>query len=302
MRYSRYHIFPTVIFAAAFFFVSAGTAFSAEPRIYFDFPEETIAPESPFRVQLFIESTDEPINAVSATFSYSPDVLELESINTASSVIDIWTEETGMKEAGIITLEGGAREPFEGEDGVFAELVFRGKSLGTAQISLEEGTLYIADGSGTPAPVSRAIAFVSVAEDGRVLAEGDIPDTNPPELRETELSINPLSGERIIAFTAGDNESGVRETSARFRTGFFWSPWESVATPVHIEDGVWAAQVRAVDNYGNAASVTKYVPSEIIWKILLIIALVSVLVWITLYVQQRKGVLYTHGRNKEKSN
>ncbi|MES2470859.1 MAG: hypothetical protein V4526_01340 [Patescibacteria group bacterium] len=104
-----------------------------------------------FQVSLGVDYTEDYINAVSATISYTTDTLELVSISKNSSILNLWVREpTYSNQTGKAELEGVIFNPgYKGSFGNIATLTFRAKKPGSARVSVSEGSVLANDGKGT---------------------------------------------------------------------------------------------------------------------------------------------------------
>jgi len=246
------------------FVLLTGASFVAAsqiPNFYFEVPSEAIAPNSEFIVPLFLAS-EEPINALSVSFSYSSDILELVSLNTGSSIIDVWAHYPNIDTSGEVFFEGGISNAFTGEKGEIASFAFRVKRIGTAQVSVTKAYAYYADGLGTSVETEKPLVFVEARDKGTLLSlEGE--DAEKPEFKEVFIEVNPIDKTPVVVFQVSDEGSGIKETQFRYRTGFLWSEWALAQNYVRIADETWIFQIKAIDNLGNVAVYTKYVPEAI---------------------------------------
>ena len=245
------------------FFASVSfTKASENPVFHLSYPEEAVAPRSEFLVKFSVAS-EASINALSATLLYSSDILELVSLNTGSSIIDFWVKNPDISKTGTVFFEGGMSISFKGTSGEIASLLFRVKRPGTAQISIREARAYYADGKGTLAEGNRAIVFVTGAEEGTRLSSGGT-DIQKPKFKEISLAMNPIEGKRIIVFDVRDNDSGIKETLFRYRTGLLWSEWFPATNPIRLAEKTWTFEIKAEDNFGNVATHTQYLLNELL--------------------------------------
>lgn len=244
-----------ILFASVLYTEAAeGPVFSLE------YPKEAIAPSSEFLVRLLVES-EVPINALQATVFYSSDILELVSLNTGSSVVDVWVQNPDTKKAGTVFFEGGIRNIFQGRDGEVASFVFRVKRPGVAQVSVRDASVYYADGKGARTEAHHSIAFVTSNERGALLSFQNT-DAKKPEFKEISLAENPIEKRDMVAFDVRDEGSGIKETQFRYRTGLLWSEWLPATNPVRLAEKTWVFQLKATDNLGNVALYTGYLPHE----------------------------------------
>jgi hypothetical protein len=98
-------------------------------------------------------STTVPINAMSATLAFPPDLLEVVSISKERSFLDLWTEETAIREdVGEVHWSGGTYKK-GGVTGTTTALTLRvkAKRAGMAQVYFKEAEVLESDGYGTEA-------------------------------------------------------------------------------------------------------------------------------------------------------
>lgn len=93
-----------------------------------------------------------PINAMSATLGFPPDLLQVVSISKEGSFLNLWTEETTIREeVGEVHWSGGTTQR-GGVTGTSTALTIRLKALraGTAQLYFKDAQVLASDGAGTP--------------------------------------------------------------------------------------------------------------------------------------------------------
>jgi len=115
----------------------------------------------PLTVEVNIE-TDTPVNAIEASFSYPKDLLEVASISSTSSAVDLWAKEPSFfNDIGAITLSGGMLKTggFV-KQGRLITVSFKTKQSGTAKIMVKEAVFALADGKGTlVTPETKEISY-----------------------------------------------------------------------------------------------------------------------------------------------
>lgn len=92
------------------------------------------------------------INAIGTTITFSPDAIEIIGVSKKKSFLDLWTEETAIKEsAGEVHFSGGTihKAGLIGT-GTALTLTVRAKRSGHTIISITDADLYASDGEGTP--------------------------------------------------------------------------------------------------------------------------------------------------------
>ena len=95
--------------------------------------------------------TSEPINALSATVAFPPELIEVVSVSKEHSFMDLWTEDTEIRErAGEVHFSGGTtrRGGITGNNTALT-LVLKAKKPGSAEIYFKDAKVLASDGSGT---------------------------------------------------------------------------------------------------------------------------------------------------------
>ena len=96
-----------------------------------------------------VNSEKESMNAVSGLMTFPQDKLEIVSISSSGSLINVWTEEPKLKE-NKIPFEGVIVTPgFKGLGGLVFKVSFKAKKTGIATLSFIEGSILANDGYGT---------------------------------------------------------------------------------------------------------------------------------------------------------
>ncbi len=122
--------------------------------------------------------TSVPVNAMSATITFPPDLLEVVSISKERSFIDLWTEETTInEESGTVHWSGGTlRKGGLMGTSTALSLRVRAKKPGTAEIAFKDAQILASDGRGTSVetvakPFSYSISYPAQPAGG----------SNPPQ-------------------------------------------------------------------------------------------------------------------------
>lgn len=116
-------------------------------------------------VTLTLDSQGESINIVSAQVNYSKDVLDLVSVSQAGSFLTLWPDPPAVNAtSGTVTFSGGIPNGTVAANGQVLTLLFRGKTPGTAQITLDptKAEVYLNDGAGTKTTVTTSASTVTV--------------------------------------------------------------------------------------------------------------------------------------------
>jgi hypothetical protein len=104
-----------------------------------------------FSVGVFVASADQAMNAVSGALSFPTDKLEVSSVSTSGSVINLWVQQpVYSNSAGTVNFEGIVLNPgWTGSAGRIITVSFRTKAPGSAPVTFSSGSILANDGSGT---------------------------------------------------------------------------------------------------------------------------------------------------------
>jgi len=106
-----------------------------------------------FSVTIFVSSSDQAMNAVSADISFSQERLELLSISQSGSIIGFWAQEpVYSNQSGDIFFEGVVLNGYQGTAGKIVTLSFRARASGQASLRFSSGAILANDGMGTEMP------------------------------------------------------------------------------------------------------------------------------------------------------
>ncbi len=105
-----------------------------------------------FSVSVNVASSDQSMNAASATVTFPTDKLQVVSVSKANSIIDFWAvEPTFSNTAGTVKFEGVVLPPgYIGGNGKLVTITFKGKSVGVAGLAISASSILANDGVGTP--------------------------------------------------------------------------------------------------------------------------------------------------------
>lgn len=95
--------------------------------------------------------TETPINVVGATLAFPPDLLEVVGVDKQRSFIDLWTEDTVIRErAGEIRWSGGTtRKGGVTGTSTVITVALKAKRPGSAELSFADASVLASDGRGT---------------------------------------------------------------------------------------------------------------------------------------------------------
>ncbi len=105
-----------------------------------------------FSVSVNVASSDQSMNAASATVAFPTDKLQVVSVGKTGSIVDFWAvEPTFSNTAGTVKFEGVVLPPgYIGANGKLVTITFKGKSVGVAGLAINASSILANDGAGTP--------------------------------------------------------------------------------------------------------------------------------------------------------
>lgn len=177
------YAFPIVLFATLFASL-ASVVTETDSYVTVRTDTESIISGNTFYIDVLV-TAHVPVNAVDLTISYPENQIVIDSIDTGTSVITLWTE-TPYAKNGVLYLRGGTfRKGFVGEHTI-ARIKAHGTASGVARIALKDSQLVAGDGQGTEIEATTADglseAKITVTTvDGKVSSEAAISiitDTN----------------------------------------------------------------------------------------------------------------------------
>lgn len=165
----------------SFFLIGTITAYSA--TMYIASSEDSYELKETFSLGVFLSSTEQAANAVSATISF-PDTIEISSV-LKTNLISFWIKEpTFSNTEGSITFEGVIFNPgFTGNKGQIITMNIKPKNEGNAYLNFLSGYILANDGKGTDITTALTGATFEI-EKVQILRE---------EIIETDLISEPIT-------------------------------------------------------------------------------------------------------------
>lgn len=227
-----------------------------------------------FSATVRMDTEDAGVNAGQATLTYPIDILEVQSLDKASSVFNFWLEDPSFDNStGRVSFIGGSSSGLNGRSLQILKINFKIKGVGDANISFTDTVITSSDGSG--ASLSTTVKGVSLLVSGK--AENvkiQSTETPPPPVQierpaaaSEKLPIKPVV--QVSLYPNKDSWSNVSEN--------FLARWDlpldvsGVATAVNkqptfqpatseglfdnktfkaLDDGIWYLHVRFKNNIG----------------------------------------------------
>lgn len=244
--------FSVVVWGASFLPVQAA-------NILYQAPTEVIDLNQKFRVDIFLNTEGETVNAVAGTLVVPEGDLRLEAISEGNSFLSFWMEEPRL-EAGEISFAGIVPGGFAGDRGLLFSLFFSSSQESLAKIEWRDFQVLAHDGQGTILSVSQ-VPLVLKVEDLPLAndVELSVIDGDLPENFTVDLSRDPLifNNHWFIVFATQDKIAGVDHYEVKeeqlLRGQEETSEWQHVDSPYLLKDQGLTSRVtvRAVDRAGN---------------------------------------------------
>lgn len=175
-------------------------------------------------VTVYASSTDQTINAVQGSISYSPAQLQLTHIATGTSTISLWAQEPVHNSlAGTVRFEGIILNPgYRGNAAQMFQLVFETISEGAGTVTVQSGSLLANDGVGTSIPANLGTATFSVvtipptSTDTTQAAQADaLPEPTPTSETATSATDELPNASREDVQTSSAKQPITHPTSPR---------------------------------------------------------------------------------------
>lgn len=162
------YAFPLVIVATLFYSL-ASVITGSDSYITIRTTSDTVTQDQLFYIDV-LATTHVPVNALDLTIAYPEDKMEIDGIDTGTSVITLWTEEPYAKDGNVYLRGGTFRKGFVGEHTI-ARIRAHATKPGDARVFLKDSQLVAGDGKGTDVAVTASeddneIKLAIVAKDG----------------------------------------------------------------------------------------------------------------------------------------
>lgn len=164
-----------------------------------------------FAVGVYLSSSDQSANAVSGKIKFPTQNLEVSSISTNGSVVDLWVQEPSFSNSlGEVDFEGIVFNPgFQGQSGKVITISFKNRGAGQAVVKFGSGAVLANDGKGT-----NILSLLGTATYGSNLVEQG---PQPGLITSGSVPGSPLAPV-VSSPTHSDTEKWYQENVAEF----FW--------------------------------------------------------------------------------
>src|SRR3989344_5120826 len=175
-----------IIFSFALFSLAPLSTYAA--TLNFSPPSGSYGVGSTFSVNVYVESSNQAMNASSGVVSFPWDKLEVVSISKTGSIFSLWPAEPSFSNsAGTVNFEGIVLNPgYTGANGKILTITFRARSSGTANVSFSSGSVLANDGTGANILSGMRVAVFTLASTGET---PPAPQTATPVASSNALGI-----------------------------------------------------------------------------------------------------------------
>jgi hypothetical protein len=258
LKFKIQNCFWTILVILVMYFTVL-PVFAAE--IYFKTGSTTIRPGDLFEVLILLNTEKENINAVEGTVLFPDDILELENINEANSILTFWPEKPRVYDENKIKFAGITPGGYQEEKGLLFSITFQAKKEGAGLIEIKDSRVLLNDGQGIPTNVKTFDLQFSISKEAPISQTpiSEIKDTEQPEDFKPEIAQNPemFDGKYFLVFATQDKKSGIDYyavyESRRKRPQIDKKDWQIVESPYVLKDQKLRSYiyVKAVDKAGN---------------------------------------------------
>ncbi len=252
-----------LIFVSPFLFFIFYFSISVEAAtLYFSAPSVDFHVNELIPVKVFLDTESETLNAFDIYINYPDDLVSLESVNDANSIINFWVKRDVGVNNGFTGVSVGG---FRGSAGLVLQLNFRAKKVGRPVIGFKDHSeARLHDGLGTEAVLnlSRDISLNIIAGNAKV-SRPTVPlsvekkDEKPPEDFSPIVAKSPnaFNNSYFLIFSAQDSDSGIDHYEVQETTSDKPSSdeWIVSSSPYLLKDQELGKYifVKAVDRGGN---------------------------------------------------
>ena len=239
------------------------SVFSQSASFYLSPAQGTYAVGEKFFVSLMVSVDGIAINASQAKIYFPADKLEVVSISKGSSIFTLWVEEPVFLNAkGEISFGGGLPNPgYLGKAGKIITIIFKGKSLGEAEVTLGGEKILANDSHGTDIFSSSQGGKYTIIKPEIVVPAPEVTkppvvDNQPPYPFEiiVDNEGDPTNPSPLLYFETKDDLSGMSHYEIKIGENTFRAapgqtmPWR---IPFLLSGG-YHITVKAFDKAGNS--------------------------------------------------
>ena len=252
-------LFVVFIFFFFYFLFSVVLVYAAEISI--ETKNTEIRTGDEFQTDIFINTENQPINALEGKIIFPNDLLELAEINGAKSIIVFWIDKPRLDSSNQIVFSGIVPGGYNDKKGELLSIIFKTKKQGSGEINFNNVKVLANDGKGTSLNVkipNLKFLISDQAPHSELISEPK--DIDPPENFEPTVtsSTDIFSGQWFVVFATQDKGTGIdhyeiRETKDERQVTRDKQQWETAESPYLLKDQNLRSYiyVKAIDKSGN---------------------------------------------------
>lgn len=198
-----------LIFILGFGFVNA----SNNPNVLFKTEKNTLPVNDITTIKVNVDSKGNIVNGIEGKLIYNPQNLILEKVQIGDSFISLWVEKPNTNTPGVVSFAGVIPGGIVLSDSNIFSLIFRAKQNSQNNITIEDFSLLVNDGSGSS--LQSEIIPLSINISGDPLKESPSVD-NVDNFIPNKFKIKRAKDESLfdnqwfIVFNTQDKESGIK--------------------------------------------------------------------------------------------
>ena len=215
-----------------------------------------------FLIEIKVNSGGMPINAADGTLIFNPNNLEVINVSKISSIFSLWVQEPAFSNSlGTINFAGGKPSPgFIGAAGTIANITFRAKTAGTANVTFASGSVLADDGRGTNILTNMGAGNYIIS--GRTITPIPLDEPSVPGVPGLPIVFSLTHPDENKWYSNNNPEfswelpEGITDVSFLLHenpTGDPGSESDGLLTSTkfeNIEDGVWYFHIKFKNQYG----------------------------------------------------
>jgi hypothetical protein len=239
------------IILSAFLFSCFVPVFADAAEIRIDAHKVSVKVGEEFLTDVIVNS-EESINALEGTLSFSADMLTVRRIQDGGSSVNFWLDEPGEDTPGKIVFSGITPGGFSGPNSLAFSILFVATQEGDAPLTIKNLRLLQNDGNATEVSSTALRAVIHIDRGDSRTRKITEADTIPPEDFTPTIASNPsiFDGKYFLTFATQDKGTGIDHYEVREGTWGWFRKAESPYLLLHqkLDKDIY---VKAVDGVGN---------------------------------------------------
>lgn len=215
-----------------------------------------VGPNQLFKVDVFLDTQDEDINALEGSIAIVGEVAEIKKVLDGNSIINFWVVSPAINNQRQLTFSGIIPGGYTGKRGLLFSLVIGTKESGKGSLQVQEFSALLNDGKGTKAQSIRG-EYVFAITPGVASSNLSLStqDSTKPDIVMAKITRDPdvFEGKWFLIFAAQDKESGIDHYEVQEAKGNKGNAWKRAQSPLLLADQELASTiyVKAIDKEGN---------------------------------------------------